>query len=138
MVRAREGLMYFTVGLVLGAALFVNWDYFFEKVPYTSVKLNSIERQDHWVHLHFTFNKKDCVFKKLVVVGKGFGVTELLRWHSLGVSKNLGDRIKGLHSWRFRVYAPKNAYDQVEIRTRHDCEGELVDKVFNEIEVTGI
>ena len=128
--------LYLFAGLVLGAAVLFDWDTTFGPQPYHSVRVVSLERQDHWVHFHVTFQKAGCVYKKLVVIGTGFEATENLT--SLKINEDAtgkgvqerGDRIKGQAVWRFKVYAPKGIFEKIEIRTRHDCDGKTVDKVF--------
>tara|TARA_R110000796_G_scaffold9443_8_gene32132 strand:+ start:469 stop:915 length:447 start_codon:yes stop_codon:yes gene_type:complete len=129
-------LPYLVAGLILGAAVFFDWRIVLGPQPYHSVQVVSLERQDHWVHFHVTFQKTDCVFKKLVVIGTGFEATENLTSLKYDVDQTgkgtyaRGDRIKGQSVWRFKVYAPMGKFENIEIRTRHDCDGETVDKVF--------
>ena len=105
-------------------ALYKAWAY---PIPYRDVRVVEQWVDDGWLHITATFIKSDCEFVSLVPVGHGLGVTHVLNWRDREVPQ--GDRLRGKTTLRIDM-APLDGLDYIDVRTRHDCDGETVDKVF--------
>lgn len=116
----------FSILILIGAWAFHTW----EPTPYRDVELRSYEATPRTLRFVATFEKTACEFQKLTVVGSDAGETELLNWQDLDGSGPDVDRIRGRQTLRLEVALKRRGYDWVEVRTRHDCEGRKVDKVF--------
>lgn len=123
------------VGVILGVLLnFPYKDAFFPTIPYKHVVIDKFEYKEAGFHLRATFEKTDCVFKKMETHGAIFGRWERLPYYDIDGEK--GDRLKGWHTINIWIDAPAEHYDIVEVRTRHLCpiegetEPEIVDRIF--------
>ena len=104
-------------------------------VPYKDVVVTEVERTDLGYVVHANFIKTECTFKRLEVFGSNTGVPVYLRWSSLdGSPTTVYDRSIGKQHLIVLVITAGADYDTLEIRTRHDCEGKLVDKTFATIQ----
>ena len=104
-------------------------------VPYKDVVVTEVERTDLGYVVHANFIKTECTFKRLEVFGSNTGVPVYLRWSSLdGSPTTVYDRSIGKQHMIILVITAGVDYDTLEIRTRHDCNGQLVDKVFATIQ----
>ncbi len=119
----------FIVGVIIATAVLISYSTFFSNVPYKNVKLIEIREYDGNTYVTASFKKTSCVFKDLRVLAYTFGLWKALPWTD--VEAPLGDRIAGRHT--LSLYYPSGPYDFAEIRTRHDCQGITVDKLFLEI-----
>lgn len=99
--------------------------------PYKDVVVTEVERTDEGYVVHANFIKTECTFKRLEVFGINTGVPIYLKWKSLDGSPATDyDRSIGNQHLIILVITADADYDTLEIRTRHDCDGELVDKIF--------
>jgi len=101
-------------------------------VPYSNVEILSVTEAPKVGYLvEAVFTKNECTFKRLEVFGNNTGVLTYLKWQPKdgSPSKNY-DRSKGQQYLLIEVTTVPNSYDTIEIRTRHDCNGVIVDKVF--------
>lgn len=120
----------FAVGMTVAGvmmacfALFKAWAY---PIPYRDVRVVEQWVSDGWLHITATFIKSDCTFVSLVPVGHGLGVTQVLNWRDRDVPQ--GDRLHGLTTLRIDM-TPLDGLDHIDVRTRHDCAGQQVDRVF--------
>lgn len=104
-------------------------------VPYKDVVVTEVERTDDGYVVHASFIKTECTFKRLEVFGSNTGVPVYLRWSSLdGSPTTVYDRSIGKQHLIVLVITAGADYDTLEIRTRHDCDGQLVDKIFATIQ----
>ena len=104
-------------------------------VPYKGVVVTEVERTDDGYVVHASFIKTECTFKRLEVFGSNTGVPVYLRWSSLdGSPTTVYDRSIGKQHLIVLVITSGADYDTLEIRTRHDCDGQLVDKIFATIQ----
>lgn len=98
-----------------------------QPIPYRDVEIVEQWIEDGWLNITATFIKTDCKFVKLVPVGFGLGVTYVLDWRDrVGLQ---GDRLRGMTTLRIAM-SPLDRIDYIDLRTRHDCGGRTVDKVF--------
>ena len=106
-------------------------------VPYSGVEIVSVTavpEVGYLVEAHFT--KNECTFKRLEVFGNNTGVLTYLNWQPKdGSPSKTYDRSKGAQHMLIEVTTVPNSYDIIEIRTRHDCNGIIVDKVFAVIDL---
>lgn len=119
----------FLVGVIVSVALMLSYTDTFGRIPYKDVTLERIHEYDGNTYVTTSFVKTQCKFKDLRVLAYIFGRWKVLPWTDVDVP--LGDRIAGRHT--LEIYYPSGPYDFVEIRTRHDCDGVTVDKLFLEI-----
>ena len=120
----------FIVGVIVSVALMLAYTSFFSRVPYNNVTLDRIHEFNGNTYITASFMKTSCQFKDLRVLAYIFGRWKVLPWTDVDVP--LGDRIAGKHT--LEIYYPSGPYDFVEVRTRHDCDGVTVDKLFLEID----
>jgi hypothetical protein len=120
----------FLVGIATAATVMVAYSSLFDRVPYKNVTLDGLREYDGNTYVTASFVKTSCQFKDLRVLAYTFGRWKPLPWTDSHTP--LGDRIAGRHT--LEIYYPSGPYDFVEIRTRHDCDGISVDKLFLEID----
>lgn len=109
---------------------------FFEYNPYTNVELVEYYREGREVHLSFVFEKKMCVIKDFSVIGLGLRVPKDIPYYDLdGKTIEDDNRLQGLQALNIKTYEFPVGVDTVQFRTRHECDGVNVDKIFYEIEV---
>jgi len=120
----------FLVGIVTAVTVMVAYSSLFDRVPYKNVTLDGLREYDGNTYVTASFEKTSCQFKDLRVLAYTFGRWKPLPWTD--TQTPLGDRIAGRHT--LEIYYPSGPYDFVEIRTRHDCDGISVDKLFLEID----
>ena len=104
--------------------------------PYTNVVLQSVDRVDDGYLITATFTKTECEFKRLEVFGTTTQTLELLDWQSAEVDPTVGkqyDRSAGFQVLVLIAEAEHDRYTGLEIRTRHECSGKTVDKLFTTI-----
>ncbi len=122
------------LGLSIGFALYPALQYVLQPVPYRNVEIVGKTRAGDWLNVIATFTKTACQIERLEVVGSAVGVPEFLIWRHLGqLTPEEHDRTVGRHAFRVAIYVDARAYDWIELRTRHDCAGERVDRVFARI-----
>jgi hypothetical protein len=101
----------------------------YNKVVVESTQEATINGESGWRILAH-FEKTDCEFVRLEVVGITLGVPEIIKWDPIDNGPRDYDRNVGQQVLEIFVKPYDGAYDKLEIRTRHRCEGEIVDKVF--------
>ena len=107
--------------------------------PYKDVVVTEVERTDDGYIVHANFIKTDCTFKRLEVFGSNTGVLVYLDWSALDGSPATDyDRSIGKQYMIILVITADADYDTLEIRTRHDCDGSVVDKVFTRIDTSTV
>lgn len=126
----------FAAGVLLAALILLPWSSLLGSEPYTNVEITELERTDEGYVVHANFIKNECTFKRLEVFGINTGVPVFLKWSSLDGSPSTEyDRSIGKQHLIILVITADVDYDTLEIRTRHDCDGVSVDKVFATIDV---
>lgn len=101
-----------------------------EPVPYRDVELTRYSVEGRQMQLVANFKKTDCTFQRLRIVAAAAGETEFLKWRDLDGLPDNHDRSAGQQTLRIAVHLERDGYDWVEVRTRHDCDGRQVDRVF--------
>ena len=122
-------------GLLLGAFFTIATQVAFWALsapsPYKGVVVESVERTEDGYIVSANFIKTQCEFRRLEVFGVNTGVPIYLKWKALDGSPATDyDRSIGKQHMVILAITADRDYDTIEIRTRHDCNGELVDKVF--------
>ena len=124
------------VGMALGMMLSLPPAIYFLTLPtepYTNVEKISIRKYGDEVRIIASFHKNDdCVFVDIGVFGGILGQWDKVEWRDMDEPQ--GDRIAGRHTIRMIVSLDK-PYQTIEVRTRHDCNGEKVDKIFLKIPI---
>ena len=132
-IAAESWVVFGSSILVLLFSVYLN--FFISPTPYRDVELVTGQFLGDEYHIVANFEKTDCTFKRLTVIGYAAGVTEFLEYRNSGLDLGYDyDRDAGEQTLRIAFKLKKDFYDWVEIRTRHDCDGELVDKVFLHLE----
>lgn len=107
----------------------------FEPSPYRNVEVVRVEREENTLRVVANFEKTACTFRRLTVVGYLADATDILSWRDgFGLPPD-HDREPGSQTMNIEIMVRGVAYDWVEIRTRHDCDGQTVDRVFAHIEL---
>ena len=126
----------FVAGVLLATLILLPWSSLLGNEPYKDVMITEVERTDEGYVVHANFLKTSCSFKRLEVFGINTGVPVYLTWSALDGSPSTGyDRSIGKQHMIILVITSDKDYDTLEIRTRHDCDGKAVDKVFATIDV---
>lgn len=126
----------FVAGVLLATLILLPWSSLVGAEPYTNVEITEVERTDEGYVVHASFIKNECTFKRLEVFGINTGRPIYLKWSPLDGSPSTDyDRSIGKQHLIILVITADVDYDTLEIRTRHDCDGEVVDKVFATIDV---
>ena len=134
----RDFLIHFLIGVVFAGILIFGISQFspsFTNMPFKKVTLLSQEVNGDWVHYKFAFTKLGCVYKRLEVLGISQGRVISLPWENIDEQEQLAtgqDRIKGYHIWSVKVQI-KSIFDYIEIRTRHECNGKITDRIFAKV-----
>ena len=123
--------------LVLTAFFFMCQQFYYymtsEPDPYSNVEVQSVERVDEGYMVTATFTKNACEFRRLEVFGTTTQTLELLDWQSAEVDPTKGkeyDRSAGFQVLVLIAEAKHDRYTGLEIRTRHKCGEDTVDKLF--------
>ena len=125
------------VGALAASALLFPWHDWLEPKPYKDVAIVSVVKDsDYSFVVTANFVKVGCTYKRLEVAGISLAkTTTTLTWQDLD-QVDTGDRSTGSQTLSIRVLTGGDQYDKFEIRTRHDCNGKTVDKVFATLEGT--
>lgn len=121
---------------LLVAVVFAVSPYVLAPVPYKNVRLIESYRTDGYRYFTVNFEKTDCDIVEFVVIGTSLGVkTNLTRqWQALdGYADGKTppqDRSVGDQQLRGRLNVEGQYFNEYQIRTRHDCDGIDVDKIF--------
>lgn len=109
------------------AVAYIVWRAALLPVPYKDVFIREQWREGAWLHLTATFIKTECEFRKLSAIGHDFGETVSLPW--IDRETPGGDRLLGVQTLRINI-GRVSQVDRIELRTRHDCGGDIVDRTF--------
>ena len=125
----------FVAGVVLASLILTPWSSLFNSDPYKDVEVTNVEVTDELILITANFTKTECAFKRLEVFGTDFGETYNLAWQNQPSPDEVDngkehDRVKGQQTLKIQVTTQKRAFDTIEIRTRHDCNGTIADKTF--------
>lgn len=102
--------------------------------PYKDVSVVEISRDSEVLTVIANFIKTDCTIQRFEVVGSSLGVTRFLSYKDLDNLTVEHNRTLGSQTLRVAIETNGRKYDWIELRTRHDCEGREVDKVFLRID----
>lgn len=111
------------------------WDafgrYYLSQRPFADVELISAHPiGEHQVEVIATYEKLGCTIQKMVVYGYAFGNYTALDYRPRRGPNEGFERIEGRQTMDIIVDVNGVKYEAIEIRTRHDCDGERVDSVF--------
>lgn len=129
LTKIMEARLTLALSIMVLAATYLH-ETFGGPVPYRDVELTRYSVEGGEMRLVANFEKTDCVFERLRIVGAAAGETEFLKWRDLDGLPDNHDRSAGRQTLRIAVKLERDGYDWVEVRTRHDCDGEQVDRVF--------
>lgn len=103
---------------------------YFDPIPYDNVQIREAFIVDGRLHIVATFEKHGCEQRRFTALGWEAGRTEFMEWRGAdGVSDDY-DREAGVQTLRGSVSLEDRSLDAVEFRTRHDCDGQIIDRVF--------
>ena len=123
----------FSAGLLVSAIGLVPFLPVWETRPYSNVDLLELRKDNGTVLIDTQFVKTDCQFSRLVVVGYSLDIPKSYPW--VNIDGNSGNRIEGTQRLTLLVEVGEDRPETLEVRTRHLCETEIVDKVFIVVEV---
>lgn len=135
MVLRLSDLNWLALGVSVGLLLaYPIWGEVLKPEPYGSVKILTVEPRGEQVFFEANFEKKDCSFQALDVVGLYLGRWVPLNWSDT-TGGDQGDRTAGGNTLSLLIQTEGLQYDTIEIRTRHICGGTKVDKTFSSFRV---
>jgi len=110
----------------------------FDPVPYQDVRVTSVKRANYDLKFTANFVKRGCEFQKLGVSGVGFeeDATPLKWWDTVDQGDREANRMAGRQTMGLTVRLIEGL-DEIEVKTRHDCNGQTIDRVFAVIPVPG-
>ena len=134
MMKRRERFAWFMVFAVI--AISIVMPYVLTPRPYWGVELVESRQDGVWRYITVNFVKGDCRRVDVVFSGHRLGIIDDLTryWNALDGVEADHDRIEGTQTLRGRLFTGETQYEAYEIRTRHDCDGKRVDKLFVRIE----
>lgn len=134
MMRSREKVAWVLLFIVVAA--FSLAPYILAPRPYWGVELVETRQDGVWRYITANFTKGECRREDVVFLGHRLGLTDNLTkaWQGLDGVEDGHDRLEGEQTLRGRLYTGAVSYEAIEIRTRHDCDGKRVDKVFLRID----
>lgn len=110
---------------------------YLDPAPYSNVEILGATSVDDGTVITASFLKTShCDFKKMAVFGKDLGYWVELNWQDIDGEK--GDRMEGYQSFVIKIDTMGSEYSEIEIRTRHDCDGGITDTVFAKIDMSDI
>lgn len=121
------------LGFVLGAMFLLPIGSIFDPVPYSDVELRRQEVVGDRLELDYFFEKTDCVFVSLDIYGSVGDFTSLLSWTNTDGFE--GDRPQGPQDLHLVVNTQGRVLEALTIVTRHSCDGEVVNRVFDRVEL---
>lgn len=126
-----------TWGLALCVATFAaSWPYVLKTRPYHNVELIDTHRNGAFRYFMVDFTKGECELISVVFLGAQLGVQTNLteKWEALDGypdgDEPVWSRTAGRQQMRGRLEVGNEFYNIYEIRTRHVCDGDTVDRVF--------
>jgi hypothetical protein len=134
-LRNRAGN--FLIGAAVAGAIMApfTWGHLLWGVkPYYAVRVVQVERGPSGsVHITASFTKNEnCKLEEFAVVGHQLGLTRFLEWSdSDGLGRSY-DRMAGEQTLRIQV--DPDGVDEIELRTRHNCDGKTIDRTFARID----
>ena len=137
LVLRVSGMNHLLVGVIVGMLIGVV-PYFItrEANPYSNVQVSEVKEVGKSLRVTAHFTKNECTFKRLAVFGIDIGGNGVrVTWEPIDRTTAIEDRVAGSQTLIIDINNYP-AYDSYEIRTRHDCGGNRVDKVFVTINPT--
>lgn len=121
------------LGAFLASLVVLPYQRWLQPEPYKNVQVHKVEPRGDHVIIEASFEKIGCLYQRMVVVGQALGKSSILPWKPLDAPR--GDRIAGGHTFRIQVDTGRLSFEELEIRTRHLCNNETVDRVFAHIDL---
>jgi len=121
-------------GFLFGALAWQIGGYVLEPRPYWGVEVRMVEREGDAVTVVADFTKgENCRLVTFLPFGIALESATPLRYTDLDGHVGNVDRLAGNSTLRVTVYLDRFSYESIQFRTRHDCDGDKVDRVFAEI-----
>jgi hypothetical protein len=104
--------------------------YYLSQRPFADVQLVSAHPVGESTEIIATYEKLGCTIQRMVVYGLAFGNYTALDYRPRRGPNEDFERIEGRQTMDIIVETRGVRYEAIEIRTRHDCDGERVDSIF--------
>jgi hypothetical protein len=143
MVRAIDTFlaagMLLLIGLV-GAPWVLDRSGLFEPQPYTDVTLLRADHEGDTLHVVAGYTRADdsCEYVNAVAIGIAFGEATALEWTPYRGPNVTEVREPGRQKLDWDIRVNGGVFDTVEIRTRHFCDGERVDRTMLVIDMNEV
>lgn len=130
--------------ILLGMTAFVGWTVAdrmgaFDPKPYWGVQLRHVAmRESGDVEVIADFTKGPCDLVKFAVVGVGANGVDPLDYSDLDERPEDDNRIVGDQTLRIVAHTSGETFRFIELRTRHTCDDETVDKTFARVDTIGL
>jgi len=123
------------MGALIASAVLVPASFlsgFFDPNPYDNVEVvdhgYNPDGTSYFIVANFIKNE-ECSFVDLGVFGSYLGQTKRLEWSDPTTDRS-HDRLVGHQTLEISIAVGGTPFDQLEVRTRHLCDGEKVDRIF--------
>ncbi len=130
----RSDMRYASLGFLLGLVLaYPAWiaSGVFNPIPYREVEVVEQQKTGNKLHLVVNFIKEpDCRLQDFQVLGERLGTFKPLKWQSSDGPQESYDKNAGINTMDVVITIPETPVTSIEIRTRHDCDGVVVEKTF--------
>ena len=114
-----------------GAVVASVWDVNpFTPRPFKNVEVVSVKEEEGGVRVIVTYDKTACAILRAVVFGYVTGVREPLSYTPARGPNQDFQRFEGAQMSSILIDTRGIDFDRFEMRTRHDCDGPIVDSVF--------
>lgn len=109
----------------------------FKPTPYNKVEIDSVERKEDGLHVIANFVKvtEDCKPEKVVVFGYLLDSLRPLDFIPIREGRVERERTAGPQRMELVIDEQAERYDEIEVRTRHNCNGIIVDKTMLRVDV---
>lgn len=108
-----------------------------EPIPYKNVTLVEAFREEDGLHLIAVYDKTPakCTLERLVVFGYLLREVQPLDFIPVRDGNVSQQRTEGKQRMELVIDEKATQYDEIEVRTRHNCEGLIVDKSMLKVDV---
>ena len=130
-VRKQWAWLYAMIGLFFGAMAWPVVDAALKPRPYVDIHITRADVVGGRLQFIANFRKNDgCDFILLAPVGVILNTATYLSFEDLDGLGTDFNREPGQQTLRISVDLEGGVYDRIEFRTRHDCGGEIINRIF--------
>lgn len=124
------------VAMIAGLCAYIVYVEVLTPRPYKDVIREHVEIDDDRLYIVWTFVKLECDIQRFDVIGGINNVTKVVKWRDEdGLTI---DETRTVGRQTLRMSFPIESFDWIEFRTKHDCNGQTVFKLFDRMNIVDI